>query len=193
MNVTADAVLDFWFLPAGSPGHGEARDAWFRKDDAFDAEIRTRFGVAIEAALAGGLRDWDARPRGALARILVLDQFTRNAFRDTAAAFSGDGLALEAAQALCVAGRDQDLSPLMRVFAYLPFEHAEDRAQQARSVGLFTALAKGDANVADYLDYAERHQAVITRFGRFPHRNALLGRTSSAEELDYLAQPGAGF
>jgi len=193
MSVSASDVLDFWFLPVGVPGHGEARDAWFSKDAAFDAEIRMRFGAAIEAALAGGLHDWDATPRGALARILVLDQFTRNAFRDTAAAFSGDGLALEAAQALCDAGRDQDLSPLMRVFAYLPFEHAEDAAQQARSVSLFSALARGDASAVDYLDYAERHQAVIARFGRFPHRNALLGRASTAEELDYLAQPGAGF
>ncbi|WP_341677202.1 DUF924 family protein [Niveibacterium sp. SC-1] len=189
MSVSPQAVLDFWFLPVDEPGHGQPRELWFRQDASFDAAIRTRFMAAISAALEGGLREWDNAPQGALARILLLDQFTRNVFRGSAAAFSGDALAQEAARALCNAGHDQALPPLQRVFAYLPFEHAEDAAMQGRSVSLFTALAAADAELADFLGYAEQHRDAIARFGRFPGRNAALGRSSSAAELDYLARP----
>ncbi|MCG2585285.1 DUF924 family protein [Massilia sp. TS11] len=187
-------VLDFWFLPAADPRHGQQRAEWFRKDPAFDASIRNQFGPTISQAVNGGLRDWDAQgPGGALARIIVLDQFTRNAGRDTAAAFAGDTLALAAAQALVASGADRALTPLQRWFAYLPFEHAESAAMQAQSVALFSALAEADPSLAGALDYAHRHRGVIARFGRFPHRNAILGRASSADELAYLAQPGSGF
>ena len=186
-------VLDFWFLPAGTAGHLTARQAWFRKDPAFDDEIRTRFEPLIRRAIAGELQDWETEPRGALARIILLDQFTRNIWRDTPQAFSGDAAALAAAQRAVKAGQDQAVSPVERAFFYLPFEHAEDLAWQDRSVALFTALAAEDADSASVLDYAHRHHDVIARFGRFPHRNRILGRPNTSEEAVYLAQPGAGF
>jgi uncharacterized protein (DUF924 family) len=187
-------VLDFWFGVPGSAESRQPRRAWFVKRAAFDDAIRTRFGAAIDAAVNGGLRDWDdAGPQGTLARILVLDQFTRNACRDTPAAFAGDALALAAARDLVGRCADQFLAPLQRAFVYMPFEHAEDAALQARAVELFTALAAGHAGFDDMLDYARRHQAVIARFGRFPHRNAILGRAATPEETDFLRQPGARF
>jgi uncharacterized protein (DUF924 family) len=189
MPPPARAVLDFWF---GAPPHA-ARAEWFRKDDAFDATIRTRFGGAIDEALAGRLQDWDATPAGALARVLLLDQFTRNAFRGTPRAFAGDALALAAVRAMVARGDDRALAPLERVFVYLPFEHAEDAAMQRESLRLFEALAPllppGDPT----LDYARRHAAVIERFGRFPHRNTILGRASTAEETAFLREPGSSF
>jgi uncharacterized protein (DUF924 family) len=195
----AQDVLDFWFLPAGAPGHGELRVAWFKKDDAFDAAIGERFGHLIDIALAGGLREWEvegdaaARARGTLARILVLDQFTRNAYRGQPKSFAGDALALAAAHSLVDSGAHQQLAPLERWFAYMPFEHAEDARMQEQSVQLFTELAKVDPRCAGAFDYALRHRGVIARFGRFPHRNVILGRSSSAEELAFLQQPGSGF
>lgn len=190
----AQDILDFWFGAKGSAAHGTQRPEWFSKDNAFDAQIRERFNGVIERAVNGGLRDWDDEgPQGRLARVIVLDQFTRNAWRDTPGAFQGDVLALGAAQQMVSSGQDQQLSPVERVFAYLPFEHAEDAAMQEKSVALFTALSRADAGFDLALDYALRHRGVIARFGRFPHRNAILGRSSSAEELAYLSQPGAGF
>lgn len=181
-------VLDFWFGAVDEP-----REAWFRKDPAFDATIRDRFGALIEAALARGIDAWAASPDGALARLVVLDQFTRNVFRGSARAFAGDALALAGARALVAHGDDLHLPPLRRVFAYLPFEHAEDAAMQRESVRLFEALAAQRPALAGYADYARRHAEVIERFGRFPHRNAALGRLSSAEETAWLALPGSGF
>jgi uncharacterized protein (DUF924 family) len=190
----AQDVLDFWFLKSGDSGHGQPRAEWFRKDEAFDRAIRERFALEIEQAVAGGLREWDTLgPRGMLARILVLDQFTRNTGRDTPDAFAGDALALAAAQHLVDSGAHLALSPLERWFAYMPFEHAEDARMQEQAVQLFTALADGHPAFDGALDYAHRHRGVIARFGRFPHRNAILGRASTPEELDYLAQPGSGF
>jgi uncharacterized protein (DUF924 family) len=186
-------VLDFWFLPAGTSGHLTARQAWFRKDPAFDDEIRIRFEPLIRRAIAGELQDWEVDPHGALARILLLDQFTRNIWRDTPQAFSGDAAALAAAQRALEAGQDQAVSPVERAFFYLPFEHAEDLAWQDRSVALFAALASEDADSASVFDYAKRHRDVIVRFGRFPHRNRILGRLDTPGEAVYLAQPGAGF
>jgi uncharacterized protein (DUF924 family) len=184
----ARAVLDFWFAGGDTP-----RSEWFRKDDVLDARIRERFGAVIDSALAGGLQDWAATPAGALARILLLDQFTRNVFRATPRAFAGDALALAAAQALVARGDDALLAPLQRVFVYLPFEHAEDRAAQAESLRQFGALAQGRPELAGYEDYARRHAVVIERFGRFPHRNAVLGRASTPEESEFLQQPGSSF
>lgn len=187
-------VLDFWFLPAGAEGYGQTRKVWFTKDAAFDAMIGERFGATITLALGGGLREWDeAGPRGVLARILVLDQFTRNAFRARPESFAGDPLALAAAASLVDSGAHLQLSPLERWFAYMPFEHAEDAAMQERSVALFTELAQQHEGFAEALDYAHRHRGVIARFGRFPHRNAILGRASTPEEMAYLSQPGSGF
>jgi len=190
----AQDVLDFWFLPEGAEGHGKQRIEWFKKDDAFDAQIRERFGALIHQALAGGLREWDEiGPRGTLARLLVLDQFTRNAFRNQPASFSGDVLALGAAQQLVESGDYLALSPVERQFVYMPFEHAEDARMQEQAVSLFTALAQEHAGFDEALDYAHRHRGVIARFGRFPHRNAILGRASSPEELAFLELPGSSF
>ena len=184
----AAAVLHFWFGDAQAP-----RAEWFRKDETFDAQIRSRFGDLIDAALADTLGAWNATPKGALARLLLLDQFTRNAFRDTPRAFAGDTQALSAARALVARGDDRRLPPLWRVFAYLPFEHAEDAAAQVESLRLFAALSQVDATLAPFEDWARRHAAVIERFGRYPHRNELLGRTATQEEEAFLAQPGSRF
>ncbi|MBJ7309408.1 DUF924 domain-containing protein [Rugamonas sp. CCM 8940] len=194
MNPQARAVFEFWFPPLGSPGHGAARREWFQKDARFDAEIGDRFGALIEQALAGGLREWDAEgPQAALARILLLDQFTRNVYRGAARAFAGDALALRAAQDMVDADEDLALPPQQRAFIYLPFEHAEDDEMQVQSVGLFTRLAQAAPEFDGMLDFAHRHRDVIKRFGRFPHRNAVLGRVSTMLELAFLQQPGAGF
>jgi uncharacterized protein (DUF924 family) len=203
MHEQAQAVFDFWF----QPGAGQAADAprreWFQKDDAFDREIHSRFGALIERALAGGLLEWDADgPQARLARILLLDQFTRNVHRGTPLAFAGDALALRAARAMVDDGQDLALPPLQRSFVYLPFEHAEDMAMQEQAVALYTRMENDERDaapaatvkgIAGMLDYARRHREVIRRFGRFPHRNAILGRASTAEEEAYLRQPGSGF
>ena len=183
------AVLEFWFQPAGG-----YRPEWFRKDEAFDAAILQRFGGAVEAALVGD-GPVEATDTDLLARIVVLDQFTRNIFRGTPRAFAGDAQALAIATALVGAGRDKNLTPWQRWFAYLPFEHSEAMVEQERSVALFTALAR-EMQVDAFdsaLDYALRHREVIARFGRFPHRNAILGRVATAEEIEFLEQPGSSF
>ena len=190
----AQAVLDFWFGAPGTPGHGRNRPEWFRKDAAFDAEIGARFGALIDAAIGGGLREWDtAGAPSALARILLLDQFTRNAFRGTRRSFAGDALALQAAQAMVASGQDLQLPPLQRWFVYLPYEHAEDLAVQEASLPLFAALGQADAALAGTMEYAQRHRDIVFRFGRFPHRNEILGRASTIEELAFLQEPGSSF
>jgi uncharacterized protein (DUF924 family) len=191
--VEARTVLDFWFGEPGGPEFGAARKAWFVKDTGFDRAIADRFGATIERALRGELDAWAVDAPGALGRILLLDQFTRNVFRGDRRAFAGDAQALAGASALVGARLDEALPPVMRAFAYLPFEHAEGLAMQDESVRLFTRLAAEAPELASMLDYAHRHRAVIERFGRFPHRNAALGRRSTAEELAWIAQPGTGF
>lgn len=187
------AVLDFWFLPPDHPAHGQARPEWFRKDDSFDAAIRERFGANVEAALRS-TRD-DGSDEKLLARILLLDQFTRNIFRGTARAFAGDAQAHRLAETLVAAGRDKNLSPCQRWFVYLPFEHRESLLDQERSVALFAGLRREMQNETfdGAYDYAQRHREVIVRFGRFPHRNAILGRASTPEEIEFLRQPGSSF
>ena len=189
----ADDVLDFWFGRPDEPGHLHARPDWFRKDPVFDAAIRERFGALIEAALHGELDDWAAAPRSALARILVLDQFTRNAFRDSARMYAGDARALAAARALCASGQDRSLPGVMRQFVYLPFEHAESLADQQESMRRFAQLEQDEPALAGLLEWARKHLDIVARFGRFPHRNALLGRPSTPEEIEFLKQPGSGF
>ena len=189
----AEAVLDFWFGAPGSAEFGSARKAWFSKDPAFDATIRQRFGALVERALRGELDDWADAPRSALARILLLDQFTRNAFRGTPRAFAGDPRALAAAAAMVGLRQDEELPTFMRGFVYLPYEHAEGLAMQDEAIRLLTRLAAADPAQQSMLDYAHRHRAIIERFGRFPHRNAILGRRSTAEEIEFLRQPGSGF
>ena len=186
-------VLEFWFGAPGSAEHGSLRKCWFEKDPAFDADIRRRFLVLVDEAAAGRLDDWADRPEGLLALIVLLDQFPRNLFRDAPRAFATDAQALALAQQALAQGVDALLMPVARAFIYLPFEHSEDLAMQDRAVALFSALAQHGEAFASYLDYAERHRDVIRRFGRFPHRNAILGRASTPEEIAFLARPGAGF
>jgi uncharacterized protein (DUF924 family) len=180
-------VLGFWFGPPPL----QARAEWFRKDTAFDAAVRERFGSTLEAGLAGTLpASWEREP---LAEILLLDQLTRNAFRGTPRAFAGDARALALARAMVAAGTDAALHPIQRCFVLLPFEHAEDAAAQDEAVRRFDAIAGADPFCAHAADFARRHRDVIRRFGRFPHRNAVLGRASTPQELAYLAEPGSGF
>jgi uncharacterized protein (DUF924 family) len=185
-------ILAFWF----ADGPDAFRQAWFQRDHGFDAEIRTRFGALVVPAREGALDDWAATAEGALALFLVLDQFPRNLFRGSAEAFASDAHALHLARRLVIGQRkDLTLTPTQRVFLYLPFEHAEEMAAQDQSVALFEGLRDDPAHAkaSGTIDYAWRHRAVIARFGRFPHRNAVLGRESTPAELTYLAQPGAGF
>jgi uncharacterized protein (DUF924 family) len=187
-TTTPGDVLAFWF---GAPPHTE-RGAWFRKDAAFDAAIRERFGDALARGLAGAFGEWCGEPRGALARVVLLDQFTRNAFRDTPRAFAGDARALATADDAIRRGFDASLDRYERWFLYIPYEHSEDLAMQRRALELFGALAR-DERLDGPLRYAKRHAEIIERFGRFPHRNAILGRESTPEEIAFLREPGSSF
>ncbi len=185
-------VLAFWFGSPDSPELGRPRKCWFEKSAAFDAEVRARFLGLYERAAAGDLGLWQCTPLSALALAVVLDQFPRNMFRGEARAFAADTLALRVGRGIVELGFDAVLRPVERWFAYLPFEHAEDLAVQRRSLALFGALAQ-DRESAGTADYALRHHDIIARFGRFPHRNAILGRESTPEEVEFLGQPGSSF
>lgn len=187
---TADDVLAFWF---GTTPLTDARSEWFTKSDAFDAEIRARFLPLWEALSAGEPDTWMDTPLEAIARIVVLDQFSRNMFRNSPRAFASDAAALQSAQIVVAAGWDARLPTRHhRVFCYLPFEHSEALAMQDESIRLYTRLRDQEGD-ADSLIWAEKHREIIARFGRFPHRNALLGRASTPEEVQFLSQPGSSF
>lgn len=173
----ARAVVEFWKQA------GPAR--WFVRDDAFDADMRTRFMDQHHAAARREYEDWLCSAEGVLGLMVLLDQFPRNAFRGSAHSYATDALARHYAMRAIEEGLDLALEPSLRAFVYLPFEHSEDPVDQQRSVSMFQAL--GDAQ---FLDYARIHQDVITRFGRFPHRNAALGRIPTVEELEFLANGG---
>ena len=166
------------------------RPFWFTKDPGLDAACAA-FVPTRQAARDGVLDGWAETPRGALALLILLDQMSRNLFRDSAEAFAADPQAHAIASAALARGFDAALTPVELVFVYLPFEHAETLADQDLSVRLFEALAPIEG--AEVVRYAHRHRDVIRRYGRFPHRNAALGRTCTPEELAYLAEPGAGF
>jgi len=185
-------VLAFWFGPPDSPELGRPRKCWFEKSALFDAGIRSRFLRLYERAAAGELGAWQRTPLSALALAIVLDQFPRNMFRGEARAFASDALASRVARGIAGSGFDALLRPVERWFAYLPFEHAEDLAAQRRSLALFGGLAQHTES-AGTLDYARRHYEIIARFGRFPHRNAILGRESTPEEIEFLKQPNSSF
>lgn len=193
-----DTILDFWFEGADEGDRSRAVARWFRGGPELDDAIRMRFGADVEAALSGELADWADTSRGRVALVILLDQFTRNIFRGTARAFSGDASALGLAREAVESGLDRSMRDVERYFLYLPFEHAENSADQARSVELFQALSaetakQGVSLFADAADWALRHQVVIDRFGRFPSRNEALGRESSAEEVAFLAEVPTGF
>jgi uncharacterized protein (DUF924 family) len=183
MKILASEVLHFWFGEGAE--YGAVHQRWFAKDPAFDAEVRTRFSSLHEELSATG--DWLDGARDCLARIVVLDQFPRNMFRGTPRAFATDALALAAARHAIASGYDRDWLRVEKIFAYLPFEHSEALADQQRACELMRPLGE------EQYDYALRHKAIIERFGRFPHRNAILGRASTAEEIEFLKQPGSGF
>jgi uncharacterized protein (DUF924 family) len=184
--VTPEDVLEFWF--EGNPT--ARREVWFKRSDAFDTAC-ARFRPALQASREGQLDHWAEAPLGALALILLLDQFPRNLNRGSPLAFAADVKARDIARCAIARGFDAALTPVQRAFMYLPFEHSEELADQEESVRLYTALHPELGG--EGLDYAERHRDVIRRFGRFPHRNAALGRQNTAEEESYLSQPGAGF
>lgn len=179
---TALDVLDFWFSD-------HARNRWFERDPSFDVEIRDRFLPAMQAAAEGRLDDWRRTPEGALALIVLLDQFPRNVHRGTAQAFATDAKARAVARHAVDAGFDADWDEDHRLFCYLPFEHSEDIEDQKTAVALFRERSRNPR----YVDYAERHHDIIERFGRFPHRNAILGRESTAEEAAFLLEPNSSF
>ncbi len=189
-------VLAFWFGGPGSPDLDQPRDAWFRKNDAFDALIGERFGGLLVRALHGRLeadpvvRDaFDTR----LARIIVCDQFARNVWRGRPSAFALDPLALATAHLLIGSPEEHAAPPVRRWFVYMPLMHAESLPEQRRSVELFEALAGESSLIEPACDSARRHHDVIVRFGRFPHRNEILGRASTPEEVAFLKQPGSSF
>lgn len=200
MTATWQPLLEWWFGHSESPHEVAAGQGklWFGKRDSQDLEALERFGDWVEQALAGGLTEWAQRPEGWLALVLLLDQLPRMIFRDSPKSFSGDPRAQALVAQGIAADFDRQLAPIQRVFIYLVFEHCENLAVQneavSRYIDLLAQQPEGDRKLfTDYLSYAEKHQRVIARFGRFPHRNAVLGRESTAEELAFLSQPGSRF
>jgi uncharacterized protein (DUF924 family) len=193
MKVEPKAIHDFWFGGPNLNEFGQSRKAWFVKDPVFDDEIRRRFLPALEAAERGELAHWRDEAQHCLSLIILLDQFPRNIFRDTPRAFATDAMALDAARFSVECGYDRAAEPLARIFFYLPFEHSESPDDQSRCVALVQALVDADPGRADFLDYARRHRDVIARFGRFPHRNHILGRANTEAETEFLKQPGSSF
>lgn len=193
-------LLEWWFGSAESPSEvAKAQGTlWFGKKKSQDRDARERFAGQVEQALTGGLSDWAENPQGWLALVLLLDQLPRMIYRDTPKAFAGDQRAQTWVEHGLKLGRDQHLLPIQRAFIYLVLEHAEQVEMQDQAVAHLTELLNlqpaTDREVfADQLDYAKKHQRVIARFSRFPHRNEILGRTSTAEELAFLKMPGSRF
>ena len=174
-------ILHFWFEELTDKQH-------FVKDPALDEAMRSRFCLTLDAAARCELFAWRATPEGRLAELLVLDQFSRNIFRDTPHAFAQDALALVLAQEMVAGGHDQQLTPAQCAFAYMPYMHSESLVVHAEAVRLFSL-----PGLENNLNFEMRHKAIIDRFGRYPHRNAILGRTSSAQELAFLSEPGSSF
>lgn len=174
-------ILHFWFTELTPKHH-------FAKDAAFDETIRTRFGATLEAAARCELFAWRAAPKGRLAEVLVLDQFSRNVYRDPPQAFAQDALALALAQELVASGQDRSLPLAQRSFAYMPYMHSESALVHTQAALLFA-----QPGMENTLRFEQRHQAITERFGRYPHRNAILGRQSTPEEQAFLSEPGSGF
>lgn len=195
-----EAVLSFWFGVLDAHGRADAlhQERWWSKQEAFDNEVKQRFEPLHRAAVGGELKTWLDAPRSRLAYIVVLDQFSRNMYRDTARMFAADPLALAATQEGVAREHDRALALHERVMFYMPLMHSERLDDQERCIALFSALSgessdTGRALMLNHIGFAERHRDIVRKFGRFPHRNALLGRTSTPEELEFLAGPGSSF
>ena len=174
-------IIDFWFNELDPK-------QWWQKDDGLDAQIKTRFGELHHQASVNELFDWRESAIGSLAQIIVLDQFSRNIYREKPAAFACDALALALAQAAIAKGFDKELTDEQRVFLYMPFMHSESKLIHKEAVKLYKALG-----IQNNLDFEYQHKAIIDRFNRYPHRNKILGRDSTKEELEFLKQPNSGF
>jgi uncharacterized protein (DUF924 family) len=197
-----DRILDFWFgsLIENEIPSEEYRRKWWVKDHENDMRIKNQFGDSFELAKKGGLNHWKANSEGTLALIILLDQFSRNIFRDTEEAFSQDQEAIE----ICIngikKGFDNELHPIQRIFYYMPLMHSEDMGMQEKSIECFCNLEKQFTTpesiskmISSSSDYAFKHYVIIKRFGRYPHRNKILGRESTQEEIEFLSQPGSSF
>ena len=184
----ARALLDTWFGPPSNPAREQHREIWFRSTPEFDDALRDAFLADYEAGVAGELREWEALPEGALALVLLLDQIPRNIFRDTPHAYTADQAACSVADRAIERGFDWLVPPAWRLFFYMPFHHSEDLARQRRSVALFDTLPRNPDRRGALRRYGCPYVEVIERFGRFPHRNAILGRESTPDEIAFLAE-----
>lgn len=185
-------ILNFWFGTPEQPNYGKPRDVWFSKNLEFDRQVKTKFLSDYELAASGKLNHWQDNPETCLALILLCDQFPRNMFRDRPKAFATDSQALGFAEYAVTRGFDRQFIPVQRWFFYLPFEHSENLEHQRQSLALFEQLSD-DPDSQSTIDYAIKHLKVIERFGRFPHRNQILGRETTPEETEFLKQPGSSF
>lgn len=185
-------ILDFWFGREDEPGYGEFREVWFKKDVEFDREVRDRFESLYEEAATGRLYGWMEEARSSLSLVIVLDQFPRNMFRGDPRTHATDDKALETAKYAVEHAFDRELPVFQRQFLYMPFMHSESLDDQRRSVELFKLLA-AEPGAADLSSYAVGHMEIVERFGRFPHRNEILGRQTTPEEAEFLTQPGSSF
>jgi uncharacterized protein (DUF924 family) len=196
-RITPEDVLTFWFGAVGSAPLANA-SVWYKKDDAFDRDVKDRFESALQLAARGALDVWKASPRGRLALVILLDQLSRNMFRGTPRAFAQDARASESTLESIAAGDEQALTIVERSFLYMPLMHAEDIDLQRKGIEAFDRL-KNDAPedfkkfAENSVDYMKKHAEIVERFGRFPHRNAILGRASTPEEIEFLKQPGSSF
>jgi uncharacterized protein (DUF924 family) len=187
----ATALIDFWFGPPDDPEREQHREIWFRATEDFDAALRREFRADYEAAAVGAGRSWESSPEGALALVLLLDQVPRNIFRGTPRAYVTDGAACVAADWALERGFDQMVPPAWRLFFYMPFHHSEDLADQRRSVALFDTLPRNRDRGGALRRYGRAYIEVIERFGRFPHRNEILDRQSTPDEIAFMAEVAA--
>jgi len=189
---SAGGILDFWFGREDEPGYGEFRNVWFQKDEDFDREVQTRFREDHERAANGDLDGWREEAQSALALVILLDQFPRNIFRGDAQTHATDAKAQEVSEHAIERALDRELPAFQRMFLYMPFMHSESVEAQRKSVELFERL-RDEPGGPDVTEYAAGHRDIVERFGRFPHRNAILGRETTPEEAEFLTQPGSSF
>ena len=192
MPSSAGGILDFWFGREDEPGYGEFRNVWFQKDEDFDREVQTRFREDHERAANGDLDGWREEAQSALALVILLDQFPRNIFRGDAQTHATDAKAQEVSEHAIERALDRELPAFQRMFLYMPFMHSESIEAQRRSVELFQRL-RDEPGGPDVVSYAIGHRDIVERFGRFPHRNDILGRQTTPEEAEFLTQPGSSF